>query len=291
MYVVYFLKKVFLSVKGRFLRKTRPYRGGVVILSRAIKNSLTSHFPNSGNWEPSAMKILGDVEQFHRQLLKLHEIQETYKPLKAFKVNNSSTLKFGSKLSTSFVFHGSDKERNGYTEMYCTLIDELLSFPTEKSIRYVLEIGIGSNNPSIPSNMGAKGSPGASLRAFRDLNSNLIVRGYDIDSRIMFREERIDTHVVNQRFLDSLDAELSEFSNFTFLLIDDGLHSPHANLNSLLCFIRFSKTGSILVIEDIPNRSKEIWLLVHILLDNRKFQCSFFSSNRGGQAFICKNVD
>jgi hypothetical protein len=74
----------------------------------------------------------------------------------------------------------------------------------------------------------------------------------------------------------SLDAEIRQFSvNSPFQLIDDDLHSPFANLNSFLSFIRFSSKGSILVIEDIPDRIREIWILVNVILDNKKLSVHF----------------
>jgi hypothetical protein len=46
--------------------------------------------------------------------------------------------------------------------------------------------------------MGRTGTPGASLRAWRDYFPNAEIYGADIDREILFEEERISAFYVNQ---------------------------------------------------------------------------------------------
>lgn len=53
------------------------------------------------------------------------------------------------------------------------------------------------------------------------------------------------------------------------LMIDDGLHSPHANLHSLEFFLPKLKIGGFAVIEDIGVQVLPLWVVVReILGDN-----------------------
>ena len=56
----------------------------------------------------------------------------------------------------------------------------------------IFEVGLGTNNVDVPSNMGKDGKPGASLRAWRDYFPNA-----DIDTRILFKEDKIQTFYTN----------------------------------------------------------------------------------------------
>ena len=48
------------------------------------------------------------------------------------------------------------------------------------------------------SNMGERGKPGASLKAYRDFFKNSEIYGADIDSQILFKDDRISTYYVDQ---------------------------------------------------------------------------------------------
>lgn len=99
----------------------------------------------------------------------------------------------------------------------------------------LFEIGIGTNNLDIPSNMGSRGVPGASLRSWRDTGRFSFIFGADVDKRILFREHGIDTYYVNQINHDtlmSLKQELNQKEKNFVLVIDDGLHTVESNLNS-----------------------------------------------------------
>lgn len=158
------------------------------------------------------------------------------------------------KLKTLFDKYGSDKARsNTYHKFYSSIIDETTS--------NIFEIGLGTNNPSIPSNMGTGGRPGASLRAFKEFLPNCRIYGADIDSLILFQEERIQTRQVNQLSQESL-ASLRSWLPPLDLFIDDGFHSFAANLNSLVMGIQLTKPGGWIVIEDIKESTFPLWKVV-----------------------------
>jgi hypothetical protein len=165
----------------------------------------------------------------------------------------------------------SDKSALGYSEIYQVILSEIKS-RIELDPIHVVEIGIGSTDPGIPSNMTVFGNPGASLRSFRDLSKDIYVTGGDIDSKILFEEERIKTYKVNQLESSSIRNFLSTVGSFN-LLIDDGLHQLDANLNTLTESILFAKPGSWIVIEDISHEPKlsKIWTAIGELISKRFF--------------------
>jgi len=103
----------------------------------------------------------------------------------------------------------------------------------------IFELGIGTNNVNLPSNMGANGRPGASLYGWREFFPNSKIYGADIDRDILFQTDQIHTFYCDQTNEHSItsmwsnEPELSE--NFDFI-IEDGLHEFHANV----CFFEKS---------------------------------------------------
>ena len=78
----------------------------------------------------------------------------------------------------------------------------------------------------VPSNMGADGKPGASLRVWREYFPNAQIYGADIDKRVLFEETRIKTFYVDQCdpvIIANMWAEIA--TNDFDLMIDDGLHT------------------------------------------------------------------
>ncbi len=134
---------------------------------------------------------------------------------------SESTVKDLQKL---FEQRGSDKStRHNYHEVYGRILS------VRGSAKFnLMEIGLGTNNLRIPSNMGKQGSPGASLRAFRDWCASCYVYGADVDPDILFTEERINTSFVDQRDSESLRVLFKQFVGPFYLIIDDGYHHPVA---------------------------------------------------------------
>jgi SAM-dependent methyltransferase len=171
--------------------------------------------------------------------------------------------KSSDKLFNLFEHHGSDKARkHGYHLVYGDILENLKG--TEITI---LEVGIGSTNTGIISNMGRRGHPGASLRGFRDYSENTTVTGVDIDYDVLFTDTRIETFFLDQTSAQSWLKLNENLDGGKFdLIIDDGLHSPSANLNSIIFGLGLLKPGGAIIIEDIPDRALPVWTLVHKIL-------------------------
>ncbi len=173
-------------------------------------------------------------------------------------VENSEDCE-ASNLRQIFDKWGSDKgSYHGYEQIYSNIIG---SFPNSGLL--VVEVGIGTNNTSVPSHMGKGGTPGASLRAWREIEKVKRVIGLDIDSQILFCEQNIETFYLNQTDQNSwkmLEDKIEKGS--VDLFIDDGLHAPFANLNFLKFARKFVKPNGYLVIEDITEQSLPVWNLL-----------------------------
>jgi len=141
-------------------------------------------------------------------------------------------------------FHVAPAPHN-YTDLY-----ELILINLKSTAQNILEIGIGSTNPLIVNNMGPLGSPGASLRMWREYFEHATVYGADIDESILFNEERISCRKVNQLDLNSLSRLANELPNLDFIL-DDGMHDFWANRNTFEIFFPKLKEGGIYIIEDV----------------------------------------
>jgi hypothetical protein len=165
------------------------------------------------------------------------------------------------RLKVMFDAHGSDKaSKHDYHLIY----GAILSQPDQ--VGALLEIGLGSNNEDVVSNMGSLGRPGASLRAFRDFLPRARIVGADVDRRILFEEERIRTFFVDQTDLESIGA-LGQAAGADFdLIIDDGLHSPNANLAVLLFALERLRRGGWLIVEDIAAPAAPLWQVTAALM-------------------------
>ncbi len=118
----------------------------------------------------------------------------------------------------------------------------------------VVECGIGTNNSALASSMGIDGKPGASLRMWRDYFPNANIVGCDIDSDVLFAEERIKTFHCDQTSSNSIrnfleNAELVEGS--VDIIIDDGLHEFFAGISFFENMIAALRQDGTYVIEDV----------------------------------------
>jgi SAM-dependent methyltransferase len=141
-------------------------------------------------------------------------------------------------------------KQSGHEEVY-----GCLDFDRSK-IGAVLEIGIGSNDPKMPSSMGRNGVPGASLLLWRELFPNAQVIGADFDKKILMNAERISSFFVDSTNSKSIEDMLGAISqtlevNDFDLIIDDGLHTPEANLRNFRVLNESLRPGGFYVIEDI----------------------------------------
>lgn len=159
--------------------------------------------------------------------------------------------------------HGSDKGHvnistswHNYTIYYYSIFN---------NIRYdqlrIFELGIGTNNINLKSNMGINGKPGASLFGWREFFPNSLVFGADIDTDILFESERIKTFYCDQTNPSSIKKMWGD-SNLQLdfdIIIEDGLHEFEASV----CFFENSihklKKGGYFIIEDIKNTCKNLF--------------------------------
>ncbi len=144
---------------------------------------------------------------------------------------------------------GSDKSRqNNYTTVYSALFKDRCDQPLR-----ILELGLGTNDPHKPSNMGVFGVPGASLRGWRELFPQALVYGADIDRGILFQEDRIKTFYCDQLDRSSVRELWShpDLRGGVDIIIEDGLHTFEANVSFLEGSLDLLRPGGIYVTEDI----------------------------------------
>ena len=164
-------------------------------------------------------------------------------------------------LCMSFTSYGSDK---GNHHNYSTFYNYIFSHIKNDNLN-IFEVGLGTNNPNIPSTMGVNGRPGASLRGWRDYFPNSMIYGGDVDKGCLFNEERIKTF-----YIDQTDNKVMEecWNNETLkdiefdILVDDGLHEYNANKNFFENSIHKLKKGGIYILEDISEEylnEVEVW--------------------------------
>jgi len=129
--------------------------------------------------------------------------------------------------------------------------------------------------------MGIQGVPGAALRAFSKIIPDSKIYGADIDSKSLINEGNIRSHFVNQLDRSTFD-DLSLFVGKDIdLLIIDGLHTPRADLNTLLALYQNVAESGFIVIEDIaPRAAKYLWPIVVKVL-KRKININLYDRKNG----------
>ena len=161
---------------------------------------------------------------------------------------------------------------HNYTTCYYKLFESLY----DKKLR-VFELGLGTNNINVPSNMGRDGRPGASLYGWEEFFPNSEIFGADIDSGILFNTPRIKTYYCDQRnpaiIMKMWDTpDLRE--NFD-IIIEDGLHEFEANV----CFFENSihklKPNGYFIIEDIKQPQENLFLNKIIEWEKQYKKCDF----------------
>lgn len=138
-----------------------------------------------------------------------------------------------------------------YTMFYYELFKNI----KDKSLRF-FELGMGTTDPNIDSNMGPNGRPGASLFGWCEFFPNAQIFGADIDKKILFETDRIKTFYCDQtdtECVKNLWLQPGLEDNFD-VIIDDGLHRYFSNK----CFFENSihklKPDGYYIIEDINNK-------------------------------------
>jgi hypothetical protein len=259
-FIKHLLKKIVpLVVLTKFFRK---YRRSVLIDPMV---SLYSHYPQSAGNQKILSKIaLNSAFKYESSLNELY-LKINDKSLNPIinaeaLITNKRGDALASEIGLMLEMMGSDKStKNNYHLIYGYIFEKY-------NIRSLIEVGIGSNNESIPSNMGKKGIPGASIKAFSKFVSESVI-GLDYDKSILFQDKNIYTYFVDQLSKKTFD-ELPSFNNID-LAIDDGLHVQSANINTLSYFIDKISESGVIVIEDIPLRAIDSWIIINEILRSK----------------------
>ena len=168
-----------------------------------------------------------------------------------------SNGKTNQKLKDLMDFYGSDKggknNHHNYTHFYSQIF-----YNKKEKIKNFLEIGLGTNNLEVPSNMGKQGKPLASLRAWRDYFINANIYGADIDKGILKNEERIKTFFVDQTKPETIIKMFKDIGVAKFdVILEDGLHEFNANICFFENSINFLAKDGIYIIEDVYYKDQE----------------------------------
>ena len=153
----------------------------------------------------------------------------------------------------------------------------------------ILEIGLGTNNPSLISTMGGGGRPGASLYAFKEYLPNSNIYGCDIDKDILFNCDRIQTYYVDQLdFLSFYNFSIQTNNICYDMIIDDGLHSIGANFNTLLFALDRLNNNGWIVIEDI--HIIENWKSIDFILSSNPIYKTYIIKAKGGYLYVVHKI-
>ena len=191
------------------------------------------------------MRFLRDTIRKIRYKFKFFGVQ---KNLNYSYLSNGQTNQELKKLMNSY---GSDKgginNHHNFAQYYSKI------FHSKKNqIKNFLEIGLGTNNINLASNMGKDGKPLASLRAWRDYFQNAQIYGADIDKDILMNEERIKTFYVDQTNSKSIREMFKNIGVKKFdVILEDGLHEYNANICFFENSINYLDDQGIYIIEDV----------------------------------------
>ena len=154
---------------------------------------------------------------------------------------------------------GGPKSKHNYTTVYSALFE-----PIKHDVRRVFEMGIGTQNPDVPSNMVGMGetySPGASMRGWRHYFPKAQVFGADVDGGALFEEDRIKTFQCDQtngQSVVNLWAKPELIRDFD-VIIDDGLHEFSAGMHLMRNSLHKVLPMGYYIIEDIPGADMSLF--------------------------------
>lgn len=164
--------------------------------------------------------------------------------------------------------YGSDKGETkqeghpyGWKSHSYTYVYDMLFSLNRKYVGIVIECGLGTNNPDLPSSMGIDGKPGASLRVWRDYFPQARIIGIDIDRDVLFNdEERIETYYCDQTNSSSIASFIEEAKltpNSVDIFIDDGLHEFNAGKSLFEGAFPLLRDEGFYIIEDVQRKDFE----------------------------------
>ena len=137
--------------------------------------------------------------------------------------------------------HGTNKADEGYTPFYYELFKG-------RAVTRLLELGIGG-----PGLSGGASKHGASLYMWREFFPLANIYGVDIDRRLLFTADRIETAYADVHSYTSLLAAVHWLGGRFDLIIDDAVHLPGPQTLACKTLLPFLAPGGVYIIEDVAN--------------------------------------
>ena len=183
----FFSKTIAINIVKSFPLFAPSSAGGYKAIANITVSSVNNTFPLLN----SLIRKIGESDQ-----VVTRDVSDVFG-------NNPSNLLNADQLKDLCNSYGTEKPLPSYL-LYAGILGD------GSKVKNVFEIGLGTNNKNVVSNMGIDGHPGASLRAFRDYCANASIFGADIDSGILFQETRIQTFSIDQtNFSEMLNKVMS----------------------------------------------------------------------------------
>jgi len=135
--------------------------------------------------------------------------------------------------------------RHSYTPVYYKLFKD-----KKDSVKKVLEIGIGTiwSMKHIEDY-----TVGASHKMWRDFFPNAQIYGIDIDPKVIFQEERIETYLMDSTKPRNIRRLIRKIGSDLDIVIDDGPHGTRTQLNLAKTLLPLLTGNFIYIIEDSRN--------------------------------------
>ena len=186
-------------------------------------------------------------------------------------LNYTSNSSINSKLTNLMNYYGSDKGGKNDHHNYSNYYSEIF-FNRRKEIKNFLEIGLGTNNVNLASNMGKDGVPLASLKAWRDYFENANIYGADIDKEILKSDDRIKTFFVDQTNPETISLMFKKIGVSKFdVILEDGLHEYNANICFFENAIEYLEPNGTYIIEDVYYKDQDKFIKY---FENKKYNFS-----------------
>jgi hypothetical protein len=182
-----------------------------------------------------------------------------------------SNSKNNKQLTDLMNLFGSDKGGRNNHHNFASYYSEIF-FHKRNNIKNFLEIGLGTNDTSVLSNMGSNGIPLASLRAWRDYFKNANIYGADIDKNILKNEDRIETFYVDQTDPITIKEMFKNIGEKKFdIILEDGLHEYNANICFFENAIEYLESNGTYIIEDVYYKDQDKFMKY---FENKKYNFS-----------------
>jgi len=182
-----------------------------------------------------------------------------------------SNSKNNKQLTDLMNLFGSDKGGRNNHHNFASYYSEIF-YHKRNDIKNFLEIGLGTNDTSVLSNMGSNGIPLASLRAWRDYFKNANIYGADIDKNILKNEDRIETFYVDQTDPITIKEMFKNIGKKKFdIILEDGLHEYNANICFFENAIEYLEPNGTYIIEDVYYKDQDKFIKY---FENKKYNFS-----------------